>query len=140
MGVDAVAALIFGRLFDRIGLKALMLSTIVSALFAPLVFLSTDRILIISGIVLWGVGLGALESILKAVVANIIAPEKRATAYGLFNAIFGAAWLVGSALMGFLYDRQIMIMVLFSVAAQVAAAVIFFLVYRILSHPETRVA
>ncbi|MGB9906435.1 MAG: MFS transporter [Candidatus Saccharicenans sp.] len=140
MGVDAVAALIFGRLFDRIGLKALMLSTIISALFAPLVFLSTDRILIISGIALWGVGLGALESILKAVVANIIAPEKRATAYGLFNAIFGAAWLVGSALMGFLYDRQIVIMVLFSVAAQVAAAVIFFLVYRILSHSETRVA
>ena len=136
MGVDAVAALIFGKLFDRIGLKALMISTIISALFAPLVFLSSDRVLIIAGIVLWGVGLGALESILKAVIANIIAAERRATAYGIFNAIFGAAWLAGSALMGFLYDRQILFMVLFSVAAQIAAAVIFYFVYRIIHRSE----
>ncbi|MGQ9801084.1 MAG: MFS transporter [Candidatus Saccharicenans sp.] len=136
MGVDAVAALIFGKLFDRIGLKALMISTIISALFAPLVFLSYNPVLIIAGIVLWGIGLGALESILKAVIANIITPERRATAYGLFNAIFGAAWLAGSALMGFLYDRQIVIMVLFSVSAQLTAAAIFFFVYRNIRRSE----
>lgn len=137
MGVDAVAALIFGKLFDRLGLKALMMSTIISALFAPLVFLSSSPVLIIAGIAIWGIGLGAMESILKAVIANIIAAERRATAYGLFNAIFGAAWLTGSALMGFLYERQILIMVLFSVVAQIAAATIFFFVYRIMHHSKT---
>jgi hypothetical protein len=38
MGVDALAALIFGRLFDRLGMWALVIATILSALFTPLVF------------------------------------------------------------------------------------------------------
>lgn len=135
MGIDAVAALIFGRLFDRIGLWALMISTLISSLFAPLAFLSGQKPLVVAGIVLWGIGMGALESILKAVVANMISPEKRATAYGIFNAIFGAAWFAGSALMGFLYSRQLGAMVLFSVLAQVAAAVLFFRVSRMSTQP-----
>ncbi|MCR4410534.1 MAG: MFS transporter [Candidatus Saccharicenans sp.] len=135
MGIDAVAALIFGRLFDRIGLGALMISTLISAFFAPLVFLSRQKTLVIAGIVLWGIGMGALESILKAVVANMISPEKRATAYGIFNAIFGAAWFAGSALMGFLYSRQLGAMVLFSVLAQVAAAFLFFRLSRMSTRP-----
>jgi len=130
MGIDAVAALIFGKLFDRIGLKALMISTVVSSFFAPLVFLSSSIPWIIAGIILWGTGMGALESILKAVVANMIPAEKRATAYGIFNSIFGLAWFGGSALMGFLYERKIMIMVSFSVSAQIAAAIFFYSVYR----------
>ncbi|NPV82989.1 MAG: MFS transporter, partial [Candidatus Aminicenantes bacterium] len=135
MGIDAVAALIFGRLFDRIGLGALMISTLISAFFAPLVFLSGQKTLVIAGIVLWGIGMGALESILKAVVANMISPEKRATAYGIFNAIFGAAWFAGSALMGFLYSRQLGAMVLFSVLAQVTAAFLFFRLSRMSTRP-----
>jgi hypothetical protein len=39
MGVDALAALAFGRLFDRIGLQVLIVSSLLSFLFAPLVFL-----------------------------------------------------------------------------------------------------
>ncbi len=131
MGIDAVAALVFGRLFDRIGLKALMISTLISSFFAPLVFLSDQKLPVVGGIILWGIGMGALESILKAVVANMISPEKRATAYGIFNAIFGASWFAGSALMGFLYSRQLGSMVLFSVLAQVAAAFLFFQVFRL---------
>src|SRR6266508_4691709 len=39
MGVDALAALVFGRLFDRFGLTILVVVALLSALFAPLVFL-----------------------------------------------------------------------------------------------------
>ncbi|MBC7361376.1 MAG: MFS transporter [Candidatus Aminicenantes bacterium] len=130
MGIDAVAALFFGKLYDRIGLKSLMLSTLFSALFAPFAFLSRSIPLIILGIVFWGIGMGAQESIVKAVIANLISAEKRATAYGIFNSIFGLAWFLGSALMGFLYDRKIILLVIFSVLAQLAAAVFFFVLYR----------
>ncbi len=130
MGVDALSALVFGKLFDRIGLKALMISTILSAFFAPLSFLFHKTHLIIIGVSLWGIGMGALESILKAVVAEMIPRDRRATAYGLFHAVFGLTWFLGSALMGFLYDRNIPAMVSFSVISQIVAAVIFLLVYR----------
>jgi predicted MFS family arabinose efflux permease len=130
MGIDAVAALFFGKLYDRIGLKSLMLSTLFSALFAPFAFLSRSIPLIILGVVFWGIGMGAQESIVKAVIANLISAEKRATAYGIFNSIFGLAWFLGSALMGFLYDRKIILLVIFSVLAQLAAAVFFFGLYR----------
>jgi predicted MFS family arabinose efflux permease len=125
MGVDAVAALFFGRLYDRIGLKALIFSTLLSSLFAPLTFLARSLPVIFLGIICWGIGMGAQESILKAVIANLIAPEKRATAYGLFNAIFGLAWFAGSALMGFLYEVKIMLLVLFSFLAQLLAIFFF---------------
>lgn len=39
MGVDAVAALVFGRLFDKVGISILIVVALISALFAPLVFL-----------------------------------------------------------------------------------------------------
>lgn len=130
MGIDAVAALFFGRLYDRIGLRALMFSTLISSLFAPLAFLSHSLALIFLGIACWGIGMGAQESVVKAVIANLIAPEKRATAYGLFNAIFGLAWFAGSALMGFLYDVKIIFLVLFSVVAQILAVLFFYLMQR----------
>ncbi|MGC8891751.1 MAG: MFS transporter [Candidatus Saccharicenans sp.] len=135
MGIDALAALFFGKLYDRVGLKSLMLSTFLSALFAPFAFLSRSIPLIILGVVFWGIGLGAQESIVKAVIANLIIAGKRATAYGIFNSIFGLAWFLGSALMGFLYDRKIILLVIFSVLTQVAAAIFFFVLYRKLKEP-----
>jgi hypothetical protein len=38
MGVDAIAALVFGRWFDRFGLGVLVVATVLSAGFAPLGF------------------------------------------------------------------------------------------------------
>lgn len=39
MGVDALAAILFGRLFDRVGISILIVVALLSSLFAPLVFL-----------------------------------------------------------------------------------------------------
>ncbi len=121
MAVDAIAALIFGRLFDKIGLKALMLSTICSAFFAGFVFLSGNPILIGVGIVLWGVGMGAQESIMKAAVSTIVPRAHRSAGFGIFETGFGVAWFLGSWLLGVLYDLQPLYLVLVSVAAQLLA-------------------
>ncbi len=124
MAVDALAALLFGRLFDRFGLSTLMLVAALSAFFAPLVFLG-DLPLILIGMALWGIGMGAQESILRAAIAGMIAPEQRGTAYGLFNMFYGIAWFLGSLLLGILYDRILLWMILFSVAAQLLAIPVF---------------
>ncbi len=120
MGVDALAAIVFGRLFDRFGLAVLIASTLISAPFAPLVFQGNVAGAVV-GMALWGVGMGAQESILRASIATMVPPARRGTAYGLFNAGYGLAWFLGSALMGYLYDTSRVALVGFSVVAQVAA-------------------
>ncbi len=117
MGVDAIAALVFGYWFDRIGIAMLMIAIAFSLGFAPLVFLGGSNLAIV-GMVLWGIGMGAQESILKAVVAGMVPPERRGSAYGIFNTGYGIAWFLGSALMGTLYDKSIGWLILFSVLLQ----------------------
>ena len=124
MAVDAVAALFFGWLFDRIGLKALILSTVCSAFFSCFIFLSGNPWMIGAGIVLWGIGMGAQESIMKAAVSQIIPKSMRSSSFGIFETGFGIAWFLGSWLLGALYDYGPVYMVVVSVLAQILA--IFF--------------
>lgn len=120
MGTDALAALIFGYLFDRTGLPLLIIISFVCAFFPPLVFLGGFYFALL-GMALWGVGMGAQESIMRAVIAGMIPAHRRAAAYGIFNAGFGLFWFLGSAFMGILYDISIPYLTLFSVLIQLAA-------------------
>jgi len=120
MGVDALAALFFGRLFDRLGLVVLVGVSLLSSLFAPLVFLGNFGFALI-GMALWGTGMGAQESIMRAAIAGMIPKERRAAAYGIFNTGYGVFWFLGSALMGLLYDVALPALIAFSVITQLAA-------------------
>lgn len=121
MLVDAVAALFFGLLYDRKGVRALVWSTLLSAPFAIFVFAGHSVASLLVGIALWGVGMGAQESILKAAVSSMVPKTSRATGYGVFECAFGVFWFLGSWLLGVLYDRSIPAMIVVSVAAQLAA-------------------
>lgn len=121
MLVDAVAALFFGLMYDKKGVKALVWSTIISAPFAILVFGLHSVPTVLLGIALWGVGMGAQESILKAAVTNMVPKASRATGYGIFECSFGVFWFLGSWLMGVLYDVSIPAMIAVSVATQLMA-------------------
>ena len=118
MGVDGLASLFLGRLFDRSGFLSLVIGFGIGAVFAPLVFLGGFAAAIF-GMVVWGIGLGAQESIMRAAVAEMIHPDRRASAYGVFNTGYGIAWFAGSTLMGFLYDASLVYIVGFSVVIQV---------------------
>lgn len=130
MLVDAAAALVFGYLYDKKGLAALVISTALSSLFAPLVFLSDSIPALLAGIALWGVGMGAQESILKAAVTGMAPKASRATAYGLFECSFGIFWFLGSWALGALYDVSIPAMAAVSVLAQLAAVPLYILAMR----------
>ena len=120
MGVDALAALIFGRLFDRFGLPVLAGAVLLAAPFAALAFLGSFEVALI-GMALWGVGMGAQESIMRAVIPTMVPADRRGMAYGLFNAGFGLFWFVGSVAMGVLYDVSLTALIVLSVGAQLAA-------------------
>jgi MFS family permease len=117
MGVDALSAIFLGLLFDRVGLKAVILAIILSLGAIPLTFLG-GIILIFLGMILWGIGLGAQESIMRAVIAQLVPIEKRGVGYGIFNTFFGLFWFIGSFLLGFLYDFSILALVALSVTFQ----------------------
>ncbi len=118
MLIDAVSALFFGFLYDRIGVRSLIFSTLLSSGFAVFVFSMHSVPALLVGIALWGVGMGAQESILKAAVSSMVPKSSRATGYGIFECSFGFFWFLGSWLMGALYDFSIPAMVAVSVAAQ----------------------
>jgi len=136
MGIDALAALFFGQAFDKFGIRALQISTGLSMLFAPLFFLVDGVWAIIVGVILWGIGMGAQESILKAVVATIVSKEKRATAYGIFNAVFGVAWFLGSIIVGLLYDRSLIAVAAFSVAMEILSIILLAIFAKAKSTPR----
>jgi len=121
MLVDAAAALAFGLLYDKKGVQALVWSTVISAPFAVFVFAFHSIPMLLAGIALWGVGMGAQESILKAAVTSMVPKASRATGYGIFECSFGIFWFLGSWLLGVLYDVSIPAMIAVSVTAQLAA-------------------
>lgn len=125
MAADGLAALVFGRIYDKRGFSVLVVVVLISSLFAPCVFLGGFS-LSLFGMILWGIGLGAQGTILRAVIANLVPIEKRGTAYGIFNTSFGVAWFIGSMLMGLLYETSLTALIIFSVAMQLAAIPLIF--------------
>ncbi len=125
MGIAGLAALLLGRLFDRRGFPVMLGALFAASLFAPFVFLGGAAFCLI-GMVLWGLGLGAQGSILKAVIATLIHHGKRGSAYGLYGLSFGLFWFIGSAILGYLYDISLIGLVIFSIAAQWIALLLLF--------------
>ncbi len=129
MAVSGTGALVLGRLFDRFGFAVLVVLTLISALFAPLVFLGGFW-LALTGAAIWGLGMGVHESIIPAAVAPMVPAARRASAFGLFTAAYGVFWFLGSAAIGILYDLSIAAVVAFCMVTQFAAVPIFVWVSR----------
>jgi len=128
MATDAITALITGKLFDKIGIKILIITTILSSLFVPMVFKGNFYIALV-GIALWGIGMGSQESIVKAQIANMVSPEKRSIAFGSFHFVFGIFWFLGSSIMGFLYDVSLNGLIAFSIISQLLAVILISYLY-----------
>jgi hypothetical protein len=60
----------------------------------------------------------------------MVPANRRATAYGVFTGSYGVFWFLGSAAIGILYEHSINAVIAFSVAAELAAVPLFFLVAR----------
>ncbi len=103
MGIDAVAAVSLGLMYDRCGLSIFPLVFVLNT--APALLAITKSPYTLVAAVLWfGVGMGAQESIYRSVIADLSPLELRGTAYGVFNLAYGVAWVIGGGLMGLLYD------------------------------------
>ncbi len=138
MGLDALSAIIFGHFFDRIGITAIAAVFAISAFFVPLVF-GTNLLFMVIGIALWGVGQGAIGSILRAAVSQLVPRNRRGLGYGIYSTAFGIFWFLGSAATGVLYVISIPLMIVASIAVQFIAVFIFLYIQRQLkNHPDQK--
>jgi len=138
MGIDAVAALLVGKLYDVMksrgnnhsaGLNLLVIIPL-TTLLMPLFIFSQRHILIIIGILCWGIVMGIHETIMRSAIADITSLNKRGTGYGIFNTTYGLAVFLGSVLLGFLYDRSIAFVIAAIILIECLALAVFFYMRR----------
>lgn len=141
MGVDGVAALSIGKLYDvaksrsnnhNAGLNLLVAIPLITLLM-PLFAFSKNHIFIIIGVLCWGVVMGIHETIMRSAIADITSLNKRGTGYGIFNTTYGLAVLFGSVLLGFLYDRSLAFFIAAIILIECLALVVFFYMKREIS-------
>jgi len=124
MGVDAVAALLSGWLFDRVGLKVLLVLPVLAAA-VPWLGFSNNAALAVAGALVWGAAMGVQESTMRAGVAGLAPAARRGSAYGMFTACYGLAWLAGSFLIGLLYEQSVPALAVTITVVQAVALAVF---------------
>lgn len=124
MAAASVAAIGFGRIYDRIGLRGLLVLPALGAA-VPFLSLSTSWLLCLFGAVLWGAAIGIQDSTMRAAVTNLVPAHRRGAGFGTFGAVYGTAWLIGAALIGLLYDVSITLTSIVMAAVQILALLAF---------------
>lgn len=147
MAVDALAALLVGKMYDRMkkrtgmktgGLAVLMVIPLITLLL-PFLTMGNLMPLIVTGMVIFGVVMGTHETIMRSAIADITPFYKRGTSFGIFNTGYGLALLIGSTLMGWLYDlSQTGIIIAFTCAVEAIAVFLYIKMIRTIRKEQTR--
>ncbi|MGB7925846.1 MAG: MFS transporter [Pyrinomonadaceae bacterium] len=100
-----ISSLVGGDLSDRLGRRQLIASgwLLYAAVYAGFAFVSSVGMAWALFLV-YGVYFGLAEGAEKALVADLVRPEQRGTAYGLYNLAFGITVFPASLLMGALWQ------------------------------------
>jgi MFS family permease len=104
MLIDGLSGLLMGRVYDRRGPKVLLVAP-VAACGAAIAF-THNATLVWLGVAVWGVVNGVLDSTVKAVVTELVAPGARAIAFGWLAFVRGLGLLVAGAALGLAYDES----------------------------------
>jgi MFS family permease len=100
-----VSSLVGGDLSDRIGRKKLIIAgwLLYAAVYAGFAFVASAAVAWALFLV-YGIYFGLCEGTEKALVADLVRPEQRGTAFGLYNLAFSITVWPASLLMGEVWD------------------------------------
>jgi MFS family permease len=102
--VYALSAYPFGKISDSIGRTYLLLLSLILLIIANIILaLATHVLMVLVGVAVWGLHLGASQGILSALIADTSPTHLRATAFGLFSLSSGCATLLASLIAGLLW-------------------------------------
>ena len=135
-GMKVLSSLFGGDLSDRLGRKRLIVAgwILYAAVYAGFAFATHQASLWILFLV-YGIYFGLAEGAEKALVADLVRPEQRGTAYGLYNLAFGVTVFPASLLMGMIWDWKGPA-VAFLVSALMGATAALLLLILVRPHPE----
>jgi MFS family permease len=135
-GMKVMSSLFGGDLSDRLGRKRLIVSgwILYAAVYAGFGFATHQASLWVLFLV-YGIYFGLAEGAEKALVADLVRPEQRGTAYGLYNLAFGVTVFPASLLMGMIWDWKGPT-VAFLVSAVMGATAAMLLLILVRPHPE----
>jgi MFS family permease len=104
-GSKVLSSLMGGDLSDRLGRKRLIVSgwILYAAVYAGFAFVDNNASVWVLFLI-YGIYFGLAEGAEKALVADLVRPEQRGTAYGLYNLAFGISVFPASLLMGMIWD------------------------------------
>jgi MFS family permease len=103
--VYALAAYPAGALSDQLGRSGVLLLGIAFLIVADIVLaMETSILLLLLGVVFWGLHMGFTQGLLSTLVADTAPAELRGTAFGIFNFAGGIAMLAASIIAGGLWD------------------------------------
>ncbi|WP_265443589.1 MFS transporter [Flexivirga meconopsidis] len=121
MVVDGATGPIVGRLYDARGPIVLLAVPIAAGLSA--IAFTDNAVLVWVGVAIWGVVNGVLDSTVKAVVTELVPTTRRAVAFGWLALFRGASLLVAGGVLGFLYDRGRVALIVVILAANLVALI-----------------
>ncbi|WKZ31918.1 MAG: MFS transporter [Thermodesulfobacteriota bacterium] len=104
--VYALSSTPMGALADKIGLRRMVLAGFVyySVIFVLIAF-STEALHIWILFPLYGIFKGMSEGTLRAYLATLAPPERKATAFGVYHTVVGLMLLPASVMAGYLWDN-----------------------------------
>ena len=138
MGTAALAALAFGRIYDRHGFRGLAALPPLAAI-VPVLSFSTSVGAVVAGAIVWGAAMGVHDSTMRAAVTHLVPRDRRGAGYGTFTAVYGLAWLAGSAGIGALYDVNLTAVVVAVIGVQVVAMALLVPLLRSVSDARLKV-
>ncbi len=126
MLVDALFAFPLGAIYDKIGIKLLILSPLLAASSTIMLLYSEGWLALAVASGLWGLFMSYIEVVFKASTAEL-AGGRLAGGFGYYYIIQALGWGVGSTVMGFLYAFHPSLNVYYVLAAESLG---IFLLYR----------
>lgn len=124
MVVSVIVALATGKIYDRFGVRTLIIIPVISTLISILAFASGAGS-VFAGALIWGSGIGIYETVIRATIADVTAIDRRGQAYGILNAVFGTAWFTGSVVMGVLYEISVIHIVAYVLFVEILAVIAY---------------
>lgn len=143
MIVDAATALLVGKTYDRLKIKTgmrtggilVLMAIPFSTILLPVLTLSNSTSLIVIGMIVFGIVMGTHETVMRSAIADITPFDKRGTGYGVFNTSYGLGLLGGAALMGLLYDMNMVgIIIAFTCVTELIAIILYFKMNNMIKH------
>lgn len=131
MLTDAVVAVPIGIIYDKLKFKSLYIAPL-AALGATLTLLANlhnpVKTMAYASSAFWGITMGCFETIMRASIADILPPDKRAMGYGIFGLIYGISWTLGAFVFSYLLQLSVVATAVYAIVTQITSIALITLI------------